>query len=725
MTGGSATSGLNGSDVSRDLHRLFAPSSIAVVGASTNPSSISGRPLRILRRHGYEGRLYAVNPKYERVAEVPCYPSVRELPETPDVVILALSARSVPRVLDECGELGTRNAIVISSGFEEDDSASELVEELKSVVLRHGINVVGPNSEGVWSVPHRAMMTFGSAALRDRIAEGPISVISQSGSIGGNTARGLQERGLACRFFISAGNETVLSAADYLEFIADEGGTQVVLLFLEGLKDGPRFLRAVERAHEAGVEIVALKAGASAAGSAAVASHTGKITSPADVYADIFEQAGILQVQSIGDLVEAAEVLTTPLLRLQSADHSDGGKRRRGVGIVAPGATRTVMADAAEALGVPLAEFSEETEAALSDVIPSYGSARNPVDVTAQVSTGGMFEDVLDVMGRDSATEALIIQWGNRGMHRVAEIQASGHEVQKSINKPVVVGFLGEPWELDGEARSGFRSLGLGSAVAPEAAVRQVSWLFRSRDFRGRRRQRRRPGQDSSGSAGGGLQLAVDWAGSTTWLEACGFSVPRWIEVDPRVPDWVGQLESAQLSYPIVAKAHPDEVLHKADRGLVVTDLRSADEAVSAMKQLAGSAPDVRRYLLQEMVEPGAEALVTIRQDHDFGPVLTIGVGGALVELINSVRHLALPISRSELEDAIDRTRLGALLTGLRGRSGRDRPAFVDAVLACANQFVGSPGTIAEIELNPVIIGPEGSGAAVVDVISRPAHPGG
>ena len=698
------------------LARLFSPRSICIIGASSNPSTIAGRPQTILTQHGFTGAIYPVNPRHELIHGLRCYPNVTTLPEPPDVAIVVVGAGKVPAVIDECGVRGVRNAIVISSGFEEDSAGGDLVKQLKALAKRHEINVVGPNSEGVWSVPQRAMMTFGSAARRPTITEGRVSVISQSGSIGGNTARGLQDRGLGCRYFISAGNESILTAADYLDFLVDDGGSDVVLLFLEGIVEGRRFIAAAQRARDAGVVVVALKAGSSELGGATAASHTGKITSPADVYADIFNQVGVVQVTTVGDLVEAADVFLTPRLRLPAEPTAtDAADRERiGVALVAPGATRTVMADAAERHGVPLATFSDTTVHALSRLIPSYGYARNPVDVTAQVSTAGMFDDVLDLMADDEATEAVVIQWGNRGIQHFSEVVETGEALHRRSGKPVLIGLLGNPWELNAEQRSALRARGISCAMAPEDVMKQLDWLYTRRRFDGLRRsgatelELRAPIQSMNSGRGFDAQAP--------WLLGCGFTVPASASVKRGQP-YREFFADSPLRFPIAVKAHPDEVSHKADRNLVVLGVETAERAAAEVEEMFERAPDIASLLLQEMVPQGVEALVTVRDDDNFGPVLTVGVGGHLIELVNDVSHAAVPLSRGELDSMIDRNRLRALLAGVRGRPPADREAFCAAVLHLANSFPGRSERIAEIELNPVIVGPAGTGAHVVDSV--------
>lgn len=697
----------------RDLRSLFAPSAVCVVGASSDPGSISGRPARILQRHGFSGGLFLVNPKRDEIDGVPCFPSVGALPSVPDVAIIVLKAPLVPDVLDQCGARGIKNVIVISSGFEEDDTADDLVRRMRTATRAHGLNLVGPNSEGIWGVPGRAMLTFGSAAMRDEIALGPVSVISQSGSIGGNVAKSLQERGVGCRYFVSSGNESDLGVADYIDFFVDDGGTEVVALFLEGLTDGRRFLESLRRARAKGIRFVALKAGSSEIGAMSAASHTGKLASSAHVFTSVFRQNGVLEVGSIGDLVEAAEFLTMRSMKLRSS--TGAVDRRRGIAIVAPGATRTVMADAAERLGVPLAEFGEETVARLGTMIPSFGYAMNPVDVTAQVSTQGLFDEVLEIMGSDDATDALFVQWGNRGLHRVDEIRATAASVAKATDKPVFVGFLGEEWELGSEVRKAFYADGIACAASPDVLLKRASWAYRERAF---------PPAVSTVDAGtsrGERSVpdirTVDDAAALT--AGAGFIVPRQFELlrGTSASEAQAALIAAGITYPVAVKASADEVQHKVDRGLVRLDVVDAEGVLSQAAEMFAANPDLTRLVVQEMARSGLEVLVTLRDDRDFGPMLTVGWGGELVELLGDAVHLTIPFTREALTAGMSTLKVSDLLDGYRGRPAADVEGLLDAITRLADDFLALEGRVSTIEMNPVIVGPVGVGAQVVDIL--------
>jgi acyl-CoA synthetase (NDP forming) len=358
------------------VHRLdpiFRARSVAVVGASADPRKLNAIPLQILRMTGFAGSIYPVNPKYDEIDGTRCYPDVASLPEPASVALILVPAADVPGVLDQCGSKGTRAAVVCSSGFEEVTNSERLVDAVKATCMRHRIALVGPNCEGVWSVRSNVLLTFGSAARRETLVHAPIAMLKPEridGRRGRTPAAGQR---LRLRVHRECGNETVTTLLDHLDYVIAQDDVRVVLLFLEGLNDGERLVRVAARARARGIVIVALKAGSSKAGRAAVASHTGKLTTSHAIYRDVFRQAGIIQVESLVELIEAAEAFSSVSLPRANLG-SDAGAAVFSI----PGGTRALTADLCEARNVPLARFGTATTAALQDALPAFGVPGNP-----------------------------------------------------------------------------------------------------------------------------------------------------------------------------------------------------------------------------------------------------------------------------------------------------------------------------------------------------------
>ena len=697
--------------VKGSLSSLFNPKVVCLVGASSNPERLTGRPLGILERHGYPGDVYVVNSRRDMVGSHATYPSVSSLPVTPDVALVMVPAKDVPGAIEECGVAGVQHAVVLSSGFEEVAGAEQLAADLCSAADRYDVNVVGPNSEGIWAVPSKLFLTFGSAAQRDVITPGPVSVVSQSGSIGGGILRSLERRGLGCRFFVSVGNESRMTTMDFLEYMVEEGGTKVILVFLEGLKDGERLKQISAAARSRGVQLVVLRGGVSSEGRAATATHTGKIASSSKVYSDVLAQCGVLQVESLESMVDSAEVLLAapPIVRT-----GDLG----GIGVMGiSGGSRALVADACDTLNVPLATFSPETEASVKEIIPSYGYPRNPTDVTGQVlSDPAIFSHALNAIAVDPQTEALLVQYANRGPEQVREDHELLAAVVRETGKPVVVSFLGE--NVPDEVRVMLTRERIIPATGPDVAVRYLNWLYQADTAS-------RISIGGTDEPAGGTRFMDDgrppvgtalshWQGQAAFLESCGVGVPRWkiveaSEAGTRLPD--------DLKFPVVVKAMPGDVAHKTELGLVRLDVRDDVDFAETIAEFRTALGDGKDILVQEMLDGGIEALLTVRDDPDFGPVLAVGSGGTLVELLDDLTYVSIPCDRATFSNALDRTHLRQLLSGFRGSKPKDRDALLDAMAAVSSAFLASRPGLKEIELNPFFVMDDGQGVCAVDVL--------
>jgi acyl-CoA synthetase (NDP forming) len=681
------------------LDRLFHPRSIALYGVSADPRKLNGAPLSILRTVGFPGEIFLVNPKYDAIDGVRTYPAYEDLPGVPDVALVMVPAREVPSALAACGRKGTRAAVVISSGFEE-AGEDDLVRQVREVCTNYDMALVGPNCEGVWSVRSRALLTFGSAARREELLHRPVAILSQSGAIAGSVARHLQDGGYGCAYVVSVGNETVLGILDYLEYLIQQDDVRVVLLFVEGIKQGERLLGLADRARERGITLVALKAGNSALGRDAAASHTGKIASAFEVYRDVFGQAGIIAVQGLVELIEAGEILSSLPLPRRTAD------AHAGVTVYSiPGGTRALTADLCEARGVPLAKFHRGTVEMLAAKLPRFGCAENPTDITGNIlSSPDLFHDTLGIVASDPATEALVVQLANRGPQDAERYRATIDSIA-AAGAPIVLSFLGDA--VAASQRQSFAASGIACARDPSDAVRYLGWLYEARDAAVR------PPRAMPAPAGGAPLACGGWGEVMAMLNDCAVPVARWALLRPRdggVPD---------LAYPVAVKVLPSDAEHKTERGLLRLNVGSPEGVVTAAAELRRALGRADATLLvQEMVSDGVECVVAIRRDPDFGAVLALGSGGVMIELMRDVGHLCLPVDAADVERAIDRLKLARLLAGFRGAPPADRRALVAAIVELARRFP-SLG-VSEIELNPVMVLARGQGVRVVDVLVKP-----
>ena len=683
------------------LDRLFRPQSVAVIGASPVPGNSRNALLRVLLKHGFSGRVYPVTPTHSEVEGLKAYKRVADLPEAPDVALVITPAKTVPGILEECGAKGTRNAIVFSAGFEESSEGKELAAQLFQAAKKHGITVVGPNCQGLWSVRSKTMLTYSPAALNlERAQHAPIAIVSQSGALGGALSSSLTRNGLGCSYMISVGNETVFDALDALSWLVEQDDVRVAAIYIEALHRAERIIPIAQRARNRGVRIVLLKAGKSEVGQQTAASHTGKVASSYAVYADVLQQAGVVSLNSLGELLTAVEVLAFMPYPRQSGDPMGGVSM-----LSSSGGASALLADHSSEHGVPLTQFSPATAERLDKLLPTFARKENPIDLTGQInSVPNLFRDTCRVVAADPRTEALVVQHANSGRRYLGEDGEVYKELAKEI--PVIVSFVGDV--LPPETRKEFRDAGVLLCPEPSATMSALSLLYRLRGYQSLSTPPVRAPRALRAAPQG-------WEEIMNYCRDAGATPAKWVILQARDR---AELTCADLKYPLVVKALPSDADHKTELGLVKLRVNSPAEvdAIAADFRKRMTKPDAA-ILVQEMVgEGGVEVVLSCLRKTDFGPIISIGTGGVAVELYRDITHLALPASPDQVHSALQRLKLWTLLRGFRGKPPADVDALVSAAVGLGDMFLASPD-IDEFELNPVIVNPQGKGLRVVDAL--------
>lgn len=683
------------------LDRMFRPASVAVIGASPKPGNPRNSLMRVLIKHGFEGRIYPVTPTHPEVEGLKAYRNVSELPEAPDVALIITPAATVPALIEECGTRGTRNVIVFSAGFEESSEGRELATQLIETARRHGVTVMGPNCQGLWSVRSRTMLTYSPAALNlDQAHHAPIAIVSQSGAIAGALCTSLHRSGLGCSYMVSVGNESVFDALDALTWLVEQDDVRVVALYLEGIHRGGRIRQIAERARRRGVRIVVLKAGRSELGQQATASHTGKIASAHAVYSDVLAQAGVLSVDSLAEMLWAVEVLAFMSLPRLSEDPESGVSM-----LSSSGGAAALLADHSSEKGVPMARFSPSTVERLETLLPQFARKDNPIDLTGQInSVVHLFRDTCTTVAADPRTQALVVQHANSGRRYLEEDGEVYRQVAGGL--PVVVSFVGDT--LPTPTRQSFRESGVLLSPDPSATMSALALLYRLKDAQSRPAPISRPPASPRGAPKG-------WSEMMSFCEAAGATPAKWTVL--------GVTENAAtacaaMRYPLVVKVLPSDAEHKSEMGLVKLRVGSPGEvdAIAADFRSRMGKPSAG-VLVQEMAGDGVEVVVSFLRQTDFGPIMSIGSGGVAIELYRDIAHLALPVEPQEVLSALRRLKLWTLLQGFRGKPAADVDALVDAAVQLGDQFLACPD-LQELELNPVIVHARGAGLVVVDSLA-------
>ena len=694
------------------LAALWAARSVAVVGASDKPGALGRLPVEFLQRYGYAGRILPVRPDGAPVAGLPSYRSLRECIEQHGAVDLAMVMVAAPRVLAavrDCAESGVPVAVICTSGFAETgEQGAALQAEVVRAAREGGVRLVGPNCIGSVGVATGQVSSFSPlfSGERTELVPGAVGFVSQSGALGYGAVSLAFERGLGLGWVVNTGNEADVSAVEVMDALTREPGCRGVLAYLETLGDVDG-LRAVAAT---GTPVAVLKAGRSDAGARAAASHTGALAAGDRVVDAALRQLGIVRVGDVDELLDVGDVMTVP--------HRPQG--RRVAVVTTSGGSGILAADAIEAQGLEMATLAPETLRVLDEIVPAFGSTANPVDVTASVmSNASLFDRTLDVIADDPGVDLVVACFCVLTGKDVDDVVASLARVAERSGTPVIAVRTGAD-HLAPDASAHMRAAGIPCYPTPARAVRAAAALAQ---FAANRAAADHPGTDSRAGAAAERYAATSApidavrpaeappAGATEQevkelLAAAGIPVPGG-RVATSAED--AREAVAEVGGRAVLKAVVPGLLHKSDAGGVVVDV-TAEDAAATWEKVAALGGEV---LVEELVPGGVEALVGVSPS-PLGPVLALGIGGVLTEVLHDVALRLLPVDKVDVEAMVDETRLGALLSGVRGAAPADREALVETVLRVCELAAGWPAGF-ELDLNPVTVLAAGNGVRVLD----------
>jgi acyl-CoA synthetase (NDP forming) len=701
---------------SSSLDCFFAPASVAVVGASPDQEKIRGQLVPALRKNGYTGRLYPVNPSYNEVAGLGCFPSIAAIGSPVDLALVAIPAAGVPKALEDCAAAGARFAVVISSGFADGDSADRaLQDEVAEIARRTGLRVAGPNSEGFHSEVARVTATF-SPAMEPRAGEEPITattrrigVVAQSGGMAFALYNRGRALGLAFSEIVSTGNEADLTAADFFDHMVRDPATSIVILFLEAVRDPVRFIAAAERAAVTQKPVIVVKIGRSKAAMRAAASHTASMTGWGAAYDAAFKTHGMIVASDPDEALAIAAVLTTATL-----------PRGNRVGIVTvSGGAGAWAADALAARGLEVPELSRELQATIAGFIPGYGSARNPVDITAQaVHSGGLMRAIELLVGCDEV-DSVVVTVSLAREHRVSVDTELLGRLAADGSKPVLFFSYTLPSPLARRVlASGSTTIHTGLAnlaAALRAAVERACFVPTPRPAR-----RATTNSREIRRLIGGPDRTLTEHQSKAVLSAYGIAVPPGILVTE-----LAALEPAAkaLGFPLTLKIQSPDLPHKTEAGGVRLGLADQSAAHAAYRAIIDAVrscrPDARidGVLAQPMAPAGVEMIIGAVRDDVFGPIIMVGAGGTRTELYKDVTYRLAPVDANAARTMLRELRSAPLLSGYRGAPASDEAACAELIARISEFAVECRDIVREVEINPVVVHPAGKGITIVDAL--------
>lgn len=689
------------------------PRSVAIIGATEDRNKVGGRPIHYMRRHGFAGGIFPVNPRRAEVQGLRCYPDLGSIAEPVDVAIIALGAEAAISAMGECATHGVKTAIVMSSGFGETGEAGRILERrLLDTARGGGLRVIGPNCQGVANFRTGAIMNFSTMFMEVEPADGRVAIISQSGAASVMPYALLRERGIGVRYLAATGNDADVGVAELLERIIEDPEIKVVLLYLEAIKNADTLARAADRARRRDIAIIALKSGTSARGATAASSHTGALATEDAVVSAFFRKVGIWRAREISDLVDAVPLYLAG---------RDVGSNRVLV-LSHSGAVGVLCADTAERLGVPLSDLDAGTLGELSEIVPSFGAIRNPVDLTAGLlSEGSLFSRSLDVLARDPGVDVIHIGIPVAGEgYDIAGMAETAAQTSAAVEKPLLIA---APQRA---VRDAFSARGLPTyqhdAVAIGAIHQYGAHRRLMREFGPATiGETRRPDHAGSGSSGGERTLSE--ADSLSLARSAGLSVAPY-----RVCSTLIEAERAfaELNAPCVLKGCSAAVPHKSEHDLVFLKIETVETLRRCFdlcrRRLLPLDPD-GSVIVASMVSGRREMIIGGKRDPVFGPIVLIGDGGKYIEALRDYRLLAAPFSERDVIRALKQLRIWPILAGVRGEVGVDFEAFAAAAVAVGDLLEARPD-IASIDLNPIFVKEAGDGAVVADALVSVVRPG-
>ncbi len=686
--------------VTDPLHTFFHPRGVAVLGASANPTKLSYGVLHNLVTHDYPGHVYPVNPKGGDMLGLRVYPSIAEVPDPVDLAVIVLSAGQTVEALAACGERGIRAAVLIASGFGElGADGREREEQLRAVVRRYGIRFIGPNCVGVIDTYAPIDTTF----VRTMPGQGVIGFVSHSGAVCGGTMDWANAVGVGFSRIISLGNQADLDIADALDSLAADPHTRVVAAYIEGLPDGRRFVQAARRltAHK---PLVVLKAGRTPSGTRAVASHTGALAGAEQAFLAACRRAGAIPVENLEELVDASIAL---------AYRQPPAGPRMAI-LTNAGGPAAVGADAIDRQGLRLADLSPATQERLRAVCPPGAMVGNPVDMLGGPQSEH-YTAAMEVLLNAPEVDGLMVVFVPQAIMPPHEVAVTVARAAEITPRPVVCCISG-----GGGIRAAARTLHAHSVphyLTPARAALGLGTLWRWGQVQGRPADEPEPLSGTDPQRAARLLEAAQVAGLSALDAQAGAELAAAYGLSVPPSGLAASAEQAaalaeRIGYPVALKRVAPGLVHKADVGAVALGLADAAALRAAFARLVGPG---EQGLVQRMAPAGLEVIVGAQRDPQFGPLVMFGLGGIFVEVLKDVAFRMAPLSEREAQEMIAETAAGRLLAGVRGQPPGDLAAVVDA-LRRVGQMMSDLPAIAEIDLNPLIVGPSGAGAWAVDV---------
>lgn len=700
----------------QSLKSFFEPKSIAVIGASNDIRKPGGKPLNALINKGYGGKIYPVNPKYTSLFGVRCYRSMSDISDEVELAVISLPAEGVYMALEQCIEKGVKAAVIFSSGFSESGPEGSLLQDRITQLARSsGLRLCGPNCLGVVNNTNGVMASFGLILDLPDIENRAMGFVTQSGAFGDLIYAKANFSGVGLNYFVSVGNEADLDFADFLNYMLKDKSTKVVGCYLEGAKDGWKLRRLAEEALALEKPVMIMKTGRSSAGARAASSHTGSMAGVDRIYDAFFKQSGIIRISSPDELISFVPIISSGRL-----------PRGKNVALMSTsGGSGVYLADMCDELGLSIPRLNKATRVKMEAVLPSFASAQNPIDLTAQYMTNPeMLTVCLNSLLEDDQIDIILANI-NFGEPYGVDIARHVIEIYNSTDKTMVICPWVFPGTDEGDGVRELRRAGIPVLLDTFQAVKAIVHLA---DYAEYIRSRKGPEyklpsvftKKKNISYLSLLEGVLSESLSKDLLSMFGVPVTR--EVLAASADDAVSI-AGQIGYPVVLKVDSPDIPHKTDAGALRLNLTSEDDIRKAYGDILHNASEykmdarINGVLVQEMLPEGIEVIIGVANDPVFGPTIMFGLGGIFVEVLKDVSFRIAPLTRGDAMEMIREVKGYKVLTGVRGKPLADIEALADVILKVSAMVKELKDHIEELDINPLIVYPKGMGVKAADAV--------
>jgi 4-hydroxybutyryl-CoA synthetase (ADP-forming) len=694
-----------------NLKNIFlSPSSIAVIGASERPGV--GKAIFSNILNGYKGKIYPITPTNPTVFDLKAYKSVLDVEDNIDLAVVATPNRTVPAVMEEIGKKNIKSCIIVSAGFKEvDENGAKLEQQIQDIGKKYGTRIIGPNCLGIMSLTDQNLMNL--TFLKITPKHGEIALVSQSGAICAATVEDAIAQGIGFSKVISMGNKVDMNETDILELLEDDPYTKVIVMYLEDIHDGRKFMITSKRITlEKRKPIIVLKSGRTPEGAKAAMSHTGALMGADEVYDAVFKQAGVIRVDTMQELFELATAFSKQPLPLDN----------KGAVIVSnAGGPAIISTDSCSKYGIKMADISQSREN-ISKVIPPHGSSRNPVDIVGDADYN-RFEKVLKEVLSNPNVGSVVTMCTPSATLDYNDLARTIIRTSKDSGKTMLAALMGLAEGVDN--KSMLSEGGVPHFMYAEPAIRTLDSMYKFGKWLTNKEEPLPTFTADKEKVRNVLSTVYD-EGRTNLLEDEGYSVLQAYGFPVPKSKLVNNEDDAvkaatEIGFPVVMKITSKDIIHKSESGGVKVGLKNAEDVKNAYNSILSNVKNynpnakIEGVLVQEMVTNSKELILGAKQDKLFGPLLMFGLGGIYVEILKDVNFRLAPISRSESQEMVESIKTISLLKGARGEKPADIPSIVDCLLRLSQLIVDFP-EIEEFDINPLLVLEEGRGSRVVDV---------